>query len=285
MAAGEDQPQPVVAHRAHLLGRARRRARAASAACGVPVVAGRLPAEPVDGPVAGRGDDPAARVGRHAVDRPALDGDGERLLDRLLGEVDVAEDADQGGDDPAVLLAEDRSIVPRRPARRATAPARPGTGAPRRGRCRRRCALRGPVERGVEVGGLDDPEAAEVLLGLGERAVGDEHVAVRPRGRPSRSRRVQAAAEHPRTLPLDLLVHRGDVGVHPLDHVRRRQLLAVDHVHGQQILRHLVPPLGSSDRHRTDLYQSYERRPAQIDSCDERVASPVSPFPDKELCA
>ena len=30
-----------------------------------------------------------------------------------------------------------------------------------------------PLQRGVEIGGLDDPEAAELLLGLGERAVGD----------------------------------------------------------------------------------------------------------------
>ena len=33
---------------------------------GVAVVAGRLPPQPVDGPVAGGGDDPSARVGRHA---------------------------------------------------------------------------------------------------------------------------------------------------------------------------------------------------------------------------
>ncbi len=38
--------------------------------------------------------------------------------------------------------------------------------------------LGGPRQRGVEVGGLDDPEAAELLLGLGERAVGRHHVAV-----------------------------------------------------------------------------------------------------------
>ena len=35
-------------------------------------------------------------------------------------------------------------------------------------------ALGGPLQRGVEVGQLDDPEAAEPLLGLGERAVGDD---------------------------------------------------------------------------------------------------------------
>ena len=38
--------------------------------------------------------------------RPPLEGDDEGLLDRLLGEVDVAEEADQGGDGPAELLPE-----------------------------------------------------------------------------------------------------------------------------------------------------------------------------------
>ena len=38
--------------------------------------------------------------------------------------------------------------------------------------------LGGPGQGGVEVGGLDDPEAAELLLGLGEGAVGGEDVAV-----------------------------------------------------------------------------------------------------------
>src|SRR5947208_16165098 len=37
-------------------------------------------------------------------------------------------------------------------------------------------ALAGPVERGVEVRGLDDPEAAHLLLRLGVGAVGHRHV-------------------------------------------------------------------------------------------------------------
>jgi hypothetical protein len=41
------------------------------------------------------------------VARPALGGDRERLLRGLLGEVEVAEEADQGGEDAAPLLAED----------------------------------------------------------------------------------------------------------------------------------------------------------------------------------
>jgi hypothetical protein len=38
---------------------------------------------------------------------PALGGDRERLLDGLLGEVEVAEEADQAGEDTAPLVAED----------------------------------------------------------------------------------------------------------------------------------------------------------------------------------
>jgi hypothetical protein len=66
-----------------------------------------LAAETVDRSIAGSGRDPAAWVGRQSVARPGAQGDGERLLDCVLGEVDVAEGADQGGDRSAGLLAED----------------------------------------------------------------------------------------------------------------------------------------------------------------------------------
>jgi len=66
-----------------------------------------LAAETVDRSIAGGGRDPAARVGRQAVACPCAQCDGERLLDCVLGEVDVGEGADQGGDRSAGLLAED----------------------------------------------------------------------------------------------------------------------------------------------------------------------------------
>jgi len=66
-----------------------------------------LAAQPVDGPVAGRRDEPGAGPLGDAVARPALGGDRERLLGGLLGEVEVAEEADQGGEDPPPLVAED----------------------------------------------------------------------------------------------------------------------------------------------------------------------------------
>ena len=80
----------------------------------------RLASDPVDRAVAGGRGQPAAGIGRYAVARPPLDGRQQRLAGRLLGDVDVAEAADQRGDDPAVLLAVDpldrraRAIHPRR---------------------------------------------------------------------------------------------------------------------------------------------------------------------------
>src|SRR5437867_3124400 len=47
-----------------------------------------------------------ARLGRRAVARPALGGQRKRLLSGLLGEVEVAEEADQGRDDASPLVVE-----------------------------------------------------------------------------------------------------------------------------------------------------------------------------------
>ena len=53
------------------------------------------PADAVDRLEAARGDEPRHRVGGDAVARPLLDGGPERVLHRLFGEVEVAEQADQ----------------------------------------------------------------------------------------------------------------------------------------------------------------------------------------------
>jgi len=47
-----------------------------------------------------------AGVGRNPVARPALGGDREGLLRGFLGEVEVAEEADQRSEDASPLLAE-----------------------------------------------------------------------------------------------------------------------------------------------------------------------------------
>jgi hypothetical protein len=63
-------------------------------------------ADAVDRAVAHRRDQPRGRVGRRAVARPALGGDRERLLRGFLGDVEVAEEADERSEDAAPLLAE-----------------------------------------------------------------------------------------------------------------------------------------------------------------------------------
>jgi hypothetical protein len=65
-----------------------------------------LAPDPVDRPVAGRRHEPRPRAGGHAVARPALGGDREGLLRGLLGEVEVAEEADERGEDAAAVVAE-----------------------------------------------------------------------------------------------------------------------------------------------------------------------------------
>src|SRR5580698_7460835 len=101
--------------------------------------------------------------------------------------------------------------------------------------------LPAPFQRGIQVVGLDHPEAAHVLLALDERSVGDQDVAaVRPdHGR--RAGRVQPAGEDPRAGLLKLGVQRVDVR-HDLLHDRWLGDAPLGVVHAEQVLLHLVPP-------------------------------------------
>ena len=63
--------------------------------------------DPVDRAVAGGRRQPGAGVLRLPVAGPSRCRNGERLLRGLLGEVEVAEEADQVGEDPAPLVTED----------------------------------------------------------------------------------------------------------------------------------------------------------------------------------
>ena len=65
-----------------------------------------LAAQTVDRLVAGDPRDPRPGVVRNALPRPALERDDEGFLNRLLGEVEVAEDADQRRDRPPRLAPE-----------------------------------------------------------------------------------------------------------------------------------------------------------------------------------
>jgi hypothetical protein len=63
-------------------------------------------ADPVDRAVARRGDDPRSGIRRRPVARPALRGPDEGVLDRILGEVEVAEDAAEDRDATRTLIPE-----------------------------------------------------------------------------------------------------------------------------------------------------------------------------------
>ena len=65
-------------------------------------------AQPIDRAEPARGNQPGPRAGRHTLDRPTLERRRERILKRLLGEIEVAEQADQGGQDAAGFGAVDR---------------------------------------------------------------------------------------------------------------------------------------------------------------------------------
>ncbi len=94
MAAGEDQPQTIVAHRPGLYGLV---GGMHEMRLLVPIVAGGFAPQPIDRPIAGGRDDPPGGARRQPGLRPPLDGDREGFLDRLFGDVDIAEDADQAG--------------------------------------------------------------------------------------------------------------------------------------------------------------------------------------------
>ena len=100
--AGENQPQAVVCDIVVLdLAQLERHIRPVSH------FAARL-AQPVDRLEPAGGDEPGARIGGRAFDRPALDRRGECVLKRLLGEVKVAEETNQGGENATGFGAVER---------------------------------------------------------------------------------------------------------------------------------------------------------------------------------
>src|SRR3989454_8055747 len=104
--------------------------------------------------------------------------------------------------------------------------------------------LRRPGERGVEVLGLDDVEAAQVFLRLREGTVGGQHLAVGHAHDRCGVGLGQGAAEEPSAGRLHLLLEDADP-LHELPHLllaHRVADLTLDAVDGQQVLRHRGPP-------------------------------------------
>ena len=94
VAAGEDQLEPLVADHGLLVVRelfGPREQLGLARQC-------LLPTDPVDGRVPRRRDDPGAGIARRSVARPALGRAHEGVLHRVLGEVEVTEDAAEDRD-------------------------------------------------------------------------------------------------------------------------------------------------------------------------------------------
>ncbi len=104
VAAREDERKPLVGNRAHLvlgfgqLGEALEKLRLTCQRAVAP--------NAVHGAVAGRRDDPRARIPGLAFSRPAFQSRREGVLNRVLGEVEVAEDADEDCDRMRPFLPE-----------------------------------------------------------------------------------------------------------------------------------------------------------------------------------
>src|SRR5919109_412358 len=106
MAAGEEQPQAIVGDRAHVISLLDRQRLQLTQQQLLLLAQGRLATNAVDCPVAGGGRDPGARVVGYPLRRPALEGNDEGVLNRLLRQVEVAENPDQGRDRPPGLVPE-----------------------------------------------------------------------------------------------------------------------------------------------------------------------------------
>ena len=115
-----------------------------------------------------------------AVAWPALRRDRERLLGGFLGEVEVAEEADQRSEDAAPLIPEDPLDQRSTTGRTSIAPPMP-----------RSRDAGGQLDRSVEVAGLEQVVATERLLGLDERPVGRQRPAILHADRRRRGRRLK----------------------------------------------------------------------------------------------
>jgi hypothetical protein len=86
-------------------------------------------ADPIDGAVARRRGEPGAGIRGSTLPRPALGRNRERLLRGFLGEVEVAEEADERSEDAAPLVPEDGVELAQRSTTGRTSTAPPSRAA------------------------------------------------------------------------------------------------------------------------------------------------------------
>src|SRR5512132_3502616 len=134
----------------------------------------------------------------------------------------------------------------------------------------RRRGLGRPDQRRVQVLGLDDVEAAQVLPRLHEGPVGGHHLAVRDTHHRGRVRFVQPAGEQPGPGRLQLLVQELDLspGLLHLLIGHRVAGLAVDAVDRQQVLRRVSSSCWAGTSRRSPPLRT---GPAQIDTRTEET--------------
>jgi len=106
MTTGEDQSQAVVGEHLRFLLACRSLNAGECLDLSALALERGAAAQPVERGVARRGRYPGGGPLGHAASCPAFDGDGEGVLERLLGEVEVAKETDQRSEDPPVFFAE-----------------------------------------------------------------------------------------------------------------------------------------------------------------------------------
>src|SRR5262249_54131221 len=157
----------------------------------------RLPAHPVDGLVARNADNPRARVIRHPISRPLFERRGKGFLNRVFGELEVSNRANDAGQNSPELVAIKSSeglvfhIAARMRLPHRAARATYGEAA---GRMLAQLHLPDLARLDVEEGrkllrplkrfcfgrAFDQEVTADYLLGLEEWTVGDGPASIRP---------------------------------------------------------------------------------------------------------
>ena len=124
----------------------------------------------------------ARGIGGHAIARPLLERRGEGVVQRLLGEIEVAEQADQGREDAARLGAVDSvdhlARVDSHWLCCCTSSDRSRIGPDLDGPKTQWWDARGELQGLVQIACLEQDEAGELLFGLRKRSIGHRDLAV-----------------------------------------------------------------------------------------------------------